>query len=234
MNIAVIPARGGSKRIPGKNIKLFLGKPIIAYSIEMALKCGIFDRVIVTTDSEEIARVARKYGAETPFMRPEDISGDFASTASVINHAIRWLIDQGDLVKYVCCIYATAPFIQSSYLIKGYQEMVNHKCAVCYSVTSFPFSVFRALKVNEKGCLEMIWPNFEMSRSQDLPDAYHDAGQFYWIDCKAFLKTPRLYSDDSRPVFLPRNLVQDIDTTEDWTDAEYKYNYDLFKDKGLK
>ena len=223
MNIAIIPARGGSKRIPGKNIKSFAGKPLISYSIEAALACGVFDHVAVSTDSEEIAAVAEAAGASVPFMRPEELSDDHTPTAPVITHAIEWFADAVARPDYACCIYATAPFLRPQYLIQGLEEMRRAGCATVYSVTSFPFPIFRGLKINEDGSLAMFWPEHELTRSQDLPEAYHDAGQFYWVDCGRFLAEPRLYARDSRPVVLPRYLVHDIDTPEDWTTAEYMY-----------
>lgn len=223
MIAAIIPARGGSKRIHKKNIKEFVGKPIIAYSIEAALNSKIFDRVIITTDSVEIADIAKQYGAEVPFFRPKELSDDRTPTAPVIAHAVNYLREEGDFPEYVCCIYATAPFLQPEYLVQGLQEIRQHQCATCYSVTTFPFPILRALKISGTGYLEMFWPEYEMTRSQDLPEAYHDAGQFYWVDCEKFMETPKLYSKNSRPIQLPRHLVQDIDTLEDWTRAEYMY-----------
>jgi len=223
MNLAIIPARGGSKRIPGKNTRLFSGKPVISYSIDVAISSGLFDKVIVTTDSDEIAGIASMYGAEVPFARPEELSDDYTATAPVIKHAIEWYQDRGVNIDYACCIYATAPFIRKTFLEQGYRIIREYRCASCYSVASFPFPIFRASKISDDGSLKMFWPEHEMTRSQDLPEAYYDAGQFYWIDAGKFLHDPRLYADDSRPVFLPRHLVQDIDTLEDWVRAEYMY-----------
>jgi pseudaminic acid cytidylyltransferase len=223
MNVAIIPARGGSKRIPGKNIKHFVGKPIIAYSIEAAKESGLFDRIFVSTDSEKIALTAKKFGAEVPFTRPKDLSGDFASTAMVILHALKWLEGQGTPAKYACCIYATAPFIKAKYIEKGYRLITRKSASAVFSVTSFPFSIFRALHIDEAGCLKMFWSEYEFARSNDMPEAYHDAGQFYWLDGKKFIKTKKIYSNDALPVIIPRFLVQDIDTKEDWKTAEVKY-----------
>ena len=223
MNVAIIPARGGSKRLPGKNIRSFLGKPIIAYSIEAALASSLFEKVLVSTDSEEIAEIAIEYGAVTPFLRPIELSDDQTATAPVIEHALNWFREQGDKIDYACCIYATAPFIQLDYLNRGFDLLVQENCASTYSVTSFPFPIFRACKINENGSLEMFWPENELARSQDLPEAYHDAGQFYWLHVDRFLQQKKLYASDSKPVILPRHLVQDIDTLEDWVRAEYMY-----------
>jgi pseudaminic acid cytidylyltransferase len=223
MKIAIIPARGGSKRIPGKNIKPFLGKPIIAYSIQAALDSGVFDRVVVSTDSEKITEIAKEYGAEVPFYRPGELCDDHTATAPVITHALEWFIQNNSKPDYACCIYATAPFLKPEYIKEGYEKISNNNCSSCYSITTFPFPIFRALRINEKGTLEMYWPEHELTRSQDLEAAYHDAGQFYWVNTEKFLKNPKLYANDSLPVVMPRYLVQDIDTMEDWKMAEYLF-----------
>ena len=223
MNVAIIPARGGSKRIPGKNVKLFAGKPIIAWSIEAAQESGIFDRIMVTTDSEEIARVARQCGAETPFVRPPELSDDFTPTAPVVAHSLEWLAAQGTPAQYACCIYATAPFVRGAAIKEGYELLTTRKVSSVFSVTTFPFPIFRALRLETDGHLAMFWPEHELTRSNDLPEAYHDAGQFYWLECATFLQNGRMYGKDALPVILPRYLVQDIDTPEDWQTAEYMH-----------
>ncbi|MBU4263796.1 MAG: pseudaminic acid cytidylyltransferase [Proteobacteria bacterium] len=223
MKVAIIPARGGSKRIVGKNIKPFMGKPVIAYSIEAARLSGLFDRIIVSTDAEEIAAVAREFGAETPFVRPAALADDFATTAVVVEHAVRWLRERNDPVRYVCCIYATAPFIRPADLRAGYELLVGRGVSSVFPVTSYPSSIFRALKIAGDGHLVMMWPEHELTRSNDLPEAFHDAGQFYWLDAAAFLRNSRMYGEDALPVILPRHLVQDIDTPEDWLLAELMY-----------
>jgi len=223
INVAVIPARGGSKRIPGKNIKPFLGKPIIAYSIQAAADTKLFKRVIVSTDSEEIARISREYGAETPFMRPPELCDDFTGTDAVVMHTLQWLMSRGESIDYVCCIYATAPFIRSQDIVRGYELVKKHRAESALSVTTFPYPIFRGMKINDTGRLEMIWPEHFTSRSQDLPTAYHDAGQFYWAEVRRYLREKRFLSDDAVPVIVPRYLVQDIDTPEDWTTAEILY-----------
>jgi pseudaminic acid cytidylyltransferase len=223
MKIAVIPARGGSKRIPRKNIKDFLGKPIIAYSIEAALGSGIFDRVIVSTDDREIASVAKSYGAETPFFRPNDISGDHVGTNTVVKHAVNWLAEQGQECEFVCCIYATAPFLQKQYLQQGYSKLVDSNKAFALSVTSFPFPIQRALRIDEEGNVNAFFPEYTFCRSQDLDEAYHDAGQFCWGRSEAFLNDEVVFSSASLLINLPRHFVQDIDTIEDWQRAELMY-----------
>jgi len=222
MNIAVIPARGGSKRIPKKNIKEFLGKPIIAYSIELALKSKLFDRVIVSTDSEEIADVAREYSAEVPFVRPKKLSDDVTGTVAVTRHALKWCLDNEDNIKYVCCIYATAPFLELNYLNNGYEILNREKKSFAFSVTSYPYPIQRALTIS-KGSVNMVLPENYMVRSQDLEECFHDAGQFYWGTTEAYLQELNMFTGISIPIVLPRYLVQDIDTLEDWNQAELMY-----------
>lgn len=231
MSIAVIPAREGSKRIPGKNVRLFAGKPLIAYAVEAAVASGLFSQVVVSTDSSVIARIAEEYGATVPFLRPKELADDHTPTAAVMGHAFQWLRDQGSLDEYGCCIYATAAFVSPAFLRKGYDTIRERKAASVFSVTTYEFPIFRSLKVNDAGSLEMFWPQYEMTRSQDLPEAYHDAGQFYWVAIDTFLATPRLYTADAAPVVLPRYLVQDIDTLEDWQRAELMYQ--ACKERGL-
>ena len=231
MNLAIIPARGGSKRIPGKNIKNFAGKPIICYSIEAAAKSNLFDRIIVSTDCDKIAEVSRGAGAEVPFVRPSELSDDHTPTAPVLEHALRWLEHEGCSVKYLCCIYPTAPFVRSEDLIKGYKLLVENNVSSVFSVTEFEFTIFRALKINDEGFVGMFWPEHELTRSQDLPQAYHDAGQFYWLDSETFLKNKKLYAKDAKPVIMPSFLVQDIDTLDDWKTAELLF--EVYKKNSL-
>jgi len=221
--VAIIPARGGSKRIPNKNVRPFAGKPMISYPITAALQSGVFDRVIVTTDSEEIAEVAVGHGAEAPFRRPARLADDHTTTAPVVVHALEWLAANGGPATQACCIYATAPFIRPTDLEAGHRILTETGASSAFSVTSFAFPIFRALKVTGEGQLAMFWPEHRLTRSQDLPEAFHDAGQFYWIDVARFLADPNFYAADARPVVLPRHLVQDIDTPEDWTTAEHMY-----------
>lgn len=223
MIVAIIPARGGSKRIPRKNIKHFAGKPILAYSINAARRTKIFDKIIVSTDSDDIAAVARKYGAEVPFMRPIHLADDHATTAAVILQALDWFRESNITVNYVCCIYATAPLIRADDISSGLEILKKRGAASAFSVTTFPYPIFRALKRNQADRLEMIWPDNLTSRSQDLPEAYHDAGQFYWAQVDRFREHKRFIGDDAVPVVIPRYLVQDIDTTEDWLTAELMF-----------
>jgi N-acylneuraminate cytidylyltransferase len=223
MNIAIIPARGGSKRIPRKNIKEFHGKPMIAYSIEVAIDSGCFDKVIVSTDDAEIAEVAIKYGAEVPFIRPANIADDYATTLDVIKHAIEFTEQQAWDVKNVCCIYATAPFLIPEFIQKGLQELTKNTIDYAFSATSFPFPIQRAIKLNTEQRVEMFQPEHLNTRSQDLEEAYHDAGQFYWGTAVAFSNGKPFFSPESKAILLPRKRVQDIDTPEDWELAEALY-----------
>ncbi|MGD9639199.1 MAG: pseudaminic acid cytidylyltransferase [Alphaproteobacteria bacterium] len=218
--IAIIPARGGSKRILKKNTKFFSGKPIIEYSIEAALKCDLFQKVIISTDSDEIASIAEKAGAEIPFMRPPELSDDLTTTAPVLVHAVKEMNKKGVDFPYFCCIYATAPFILPKYLIEGFELLKEKNLGSVFPITSYPFPIFRAHKIQEDGTLVMFWPEHMNTRSNTLPQAYHDAGQFYWYNTEKFLKEPVLYSKDAQGIVLPRFMVQDIDTPEDWETAE--------------
>ncbi len=223
MRVAVIPARGGSKRIPHKNIKLFAGQPVIVYSIRAALQSGLFDTVIVSTDDEAIADVAIKQGASVPFMRPADLADDFTGTNAVVKHAIAWLHANHGTVDQACCIYATAPFLQAETLRAGYSLLIEGQSQFVFAVTSFPFPVQRALHRDGAGHVTPLFPEYATSRSQDLTHAFHDAGQFYWGQASAFLDEAVLYSAVSKVIELPRYLVQDIDTFEDWERAELMY-----------
>ncbi|MFW2307808.1 pseudaminic acid cytidylyltransferase [Aliarcobacter butzleri] len=220
--VAIIPARGGSKRIPKKNIKNFHGKPLIAYSIEVALKSKLFDKVIVSTDDEEIAEIAKEFGAEVPFLRPKELSDDFTGTGAVINHAINFLKEQGENIDFVCTIYATAPLLNEKYLIEGFTKLKNSNAKNAFSCTSMPFPIQRTFKITKDERCEMFWPENFAKRSQDLEEAFQDAGQFYWTNLN--IKSDEIiFSKDSIPIILPRYLVQDIDTLEDWQRAEFMY-----------
>lgn len=220
MKLAIIPARGGSKRIPRKNIKPFYGKPMIAWSIEAANLSGLFEHIIVSTDDAEIAEVARHWGAEVPFMRPDELSNDYAGTTEVIAHATRWALEQGFDVDAVCCIYATAPFVQVDDLKRGLAALESGDWAYAFTVTDFAAPIFRSFKQNAEGGIEMFYPEHFLTRSQDLPTALHDAGQFYWGRPAAWLEGKRIFDRHSKPVVIPRWRVQDIDTQDDWERAE--------------
>ncbi|WP_393936812.1 pseudaminic acid cytidylyltransferase [Aeromonas rivipollensis] len=223
MRVAVIPARGGSKRIPRKNIRDFCGLPMIARSIQVACESGCFDRILVSTDDAEIAEVARTYGAEVPFLRPTALSDDYTGTIPVVAHAIGQLQQEGATPDEVCCIYATAPFIQADDLRQGLNLLRQQQADYAFSVTSYPFPIQRAVRINAAGQVEMFQPEHFATRSQDLEEAYHDAGQFYWGRAQAWLTGQPVFAGQSVPVLLPRSRVQDIDTPEDWARAELLY-----------
>ena len=225
MNIAIIPARGGSKRIPRKNIRNFCGKPLISYSIGAAKACGLFDHVIVTTDDAEIRDISNSYGAETPFVRPLELANDHVTTVPVIKQAVEWVTEHIGKVANVCCIYATAPFVQVSDLRKAYDLMIqNAVSGYVFSATNFPFPIQRAFKIKPTGLVEMFEPLNYLTRSQDLEEAYQDAGQFYWGSAETYRSGKIFFSVDSMAYILPRHMVQDIDTPEDWTRAELMYD----------
>lgn len=221
-NIAIIPARGGSKRIPHKNIKEFLGKPILAYSIEAALNSRLFEEVMVSTDDEEIANVAIKYGAKVPFMRSKTNSDDYATTMDVINEVLqKYKENQEKNFKYACCIYPTAPLIEICHLQEGFSKLISNNYTSVFPVVAFSYPVWRGLAIDDNGTTAMIWPEFTNSRSQDLQTVYHDAGQWYWFNNEN-LKNWN-WPENSGTLVLSEEHVQDIDTITDWKLAEMKY-----------
>jgi N-acylneuraminate cytidylyltransferase len=223
MKVAVIPARGGSKRIPRKNIKQFCGKPMLAWAVEAALESECFDLIIVSTDDEEIANVARNCGAQVPFRRPPELSDDYTGTIPVVAHAIRTLQSQGMSPDLVCCIYATAPFLQSADLNQGLEELRRSGADYAFSVTRYEFPIQRSIRISSSGRVEMFYPEYFNTRSQDLEVAFHDAGQFYWGRTEAWLSGKIIFSQAAIPVLLPQHRVQDIDTPEDWERAEWLF-----------
>lgn len=224
MRIAVIPARGGSKRIPFKNIRDFCGKPIIAWTIDAAINSACFDQVIVSTDNNEIAEIAKHYGAEAPFVRPTELSNDFAGTSIVIGHAIKWYISHGIRPDSVCCIYATAPFV-SIYDIRAGCAMIEDKnCDFAFSATAFAAPVQRAFRLTADGGLRMLNPECFDMRSQDLDQTYHDAGQFYWARSETWLNNEFIFGPRSRIVLIPKYRVHDIDDLDDWKRAELMFD----------
>lgn len=223
MKLAIIPARGGSKRIPRKNIKYFCGKPMIAWSIEAARLSGCFDRIIISTDDAGIAEVARTHGAEAPFVRPPELSDDHSGTIPVIAHAIDWMNHNVGAVDFACCLYATAPFVQPKDLSRGFSQLQESGADYAFSVTSYAYPIQRALRISTDQRIEMFQPECFGTRSQDLEEAFHDAGQFYWGLANAWLAHRPIFALNSIPVILPRHRVQDIDTPEDWEVAEQKF-----------
>lgn len=223
MKLAVIPARGGSKRIPRKNIKSFCGKPMIAWSIEVALESDCFDQIIVSTDDAEIADVAREYGATVPFIRPAELSDDHTGTIPVVRHAIEWFKSQRQSPEQVCCLYATAPFVRAEDILRGLEALSDYDCDYAFPVTSYASPIQRAIRITSVGRVEMFMSEHFNTRSQDLEEAYHDAGQFYWGYASAWLEGKVIFATGSAPVLLPRHRVQDIDTAEDWKRAEWMF-----------
>jgi len=221
--IAIIPARGGSKRIPRKNIKNFLGKPIIVYSIETALKSGLFDEIMVSTDDTEIAEIAQKHGAKVPFMRSEKNANDYATTADVLKEVLQnYRQLQQKNFEYACCIYPTAPFVSTELLQESFDLLNNNSFDTVFPVMAYSYPIQRALKIHE-GKMQLFQPEHLNTRSQDLEKAYHDAGQFYWLQVDKFQKSGKLWTDNTGVIVIDESQVQDIDTQEDWQLAELKY-----------
>ena len=223
MKVAIIPARGGSKRIEKKNIKFFCGKPIISRSIEIAHKTKLFDKIIVSTENKEIASIARRYNAETPYIRPFKLAGDRIGTAMVVSHAIRWLNNQGEYPHAVCCIYPTAVFAKPADIIKAYKKMINGNWNYVFSATTFQSTVIRSFTKLQNHGVKMLFPSKYNSRTQDLKKTYHDAGQFYWGRPEAWLKLKPVFNQLSTIINISRWRAHDIDTLEDWKQAEIIY-----------
>lgn len=221
-NLAIIPARGGSKRIPRKNIKPFMGKPIIAYSIEAALKSGLFEEVMVSTDDEEIAAVARQYGAKVPFMRSAETANDYATTFDVIEEVLNTYKAEERFFDVVCCIYATAPFVSDVKLQTSYQSLVENGYDSVYAVVAYSYPVQRGLKI-EQGRMSMLYPEYLNTRSQDLKPVYHDAGQFYFSKVKPLEEAKSFLGNNAGGIIYSELEVQDLDTETDWKLAEMKY-----------
>jgi pseudaminic acid cytidylyltransferase len=220
LNVAVILARGGSKRVPRKNIKNFCGKPMVAWPIEMAKESNLFDHILVSTDDEEIANISRSFLAEVPFTRPSDLSNDYAGTADVMAHSVNWMHAEGWEPEAICCIYATSVFLDKNDIKKGYDNLINGDWFYSFSATDFEYPIFRSFKKRNNGGVEMFFPEHFQSRSQDLPEALHDAAQFYWGKPESWLNKLKFFDQHSKPVIIPRWRIQDIDTMEDWKRAE--------------
>jgi pseudaminic acid cytidylyltransferase len=218
MNLCVIPARGGSKRIPRKNIKNFCGKPMIAWSIKVAQESQLFDRIIVSTDDEEIARIARDSGAETPFKRPVELADDLTPTAPVVGHAVESCISLGWNVEYGCCLYPCAPFLRVDDLVKSYGLAIDTDAEFVYPVTEYAHPIQRAMRQMPNDTMQFYSPQFEFTRTQDLEKSYHDAGQFYWGTASAWLENKKMHTDGiGMPI--PNWRVVDIDSEDDWKRA---------------
>ena len=220
MKLAVIPARGGSKRIPRKNVRPFCGRPMMAWAIDAARTSALFDHILVSTDDAEIAEMARDLGAEVPFIRPPELADDHAGTIPVMAHATNWAQAQGWPVEAVCCVYPTAPMISPGDLAEGLRLLGEGSCDFVFTATDYASPIFRAFVQTPGGGVEMVFPEHFGTRSQDLPSALHDAGQFYWGRPEAWLTATTLFGPRSTALHIPRWRVQDIDTPEDWLRAE--------------
>lgn len=221
--LCVIPARGGSKRIPRKNIKYFQGKPILSYSIKAALESGLFDEVMVSTDDVEIADVAKKYGAKVPFFRSIENSNDYATTVDVLNEVMQNYVDLDREFDAICCLYPTAPFVLPKHLKEGFEKLRSGNFSSVFAAVSFSYPIWRGLKETDNGKVEMIWPEFLNTRSQDMESTFHDAGQWYWFRPERIIKEGSLFTNNSSFIILDELEAQDIDNETDWKIAELKY-----------
>lgn len=221
--LAIIPARGGSKRIPRKNIKDFLGKPIISYSIEAAISSGLFDEVMVSTDDDEIKEISIRHGAKVPFLRSAKNSTDFATTLNVIEEVVTEYNNRGRTFGIGCCLYPTAPFITLQKLNEAHELLISNRFDSVFPVLRFSAPIQRSLRLGANKKVEMFYPEHLHSRSQDLEPAFHDAGQYYWVNIKPVLEKQKLWTDNSGGIEIGEMEGQDIDTLEDWTMAELKY-----------
>ena len=219
MKVAIIPARGGSKRIPRKNIKEFNGRPIIAWSILAAQESGLFDHIIVSTDDSEIRMIAEKYGATVPFIRPSDISDDHTPTVPVISHAVKEIEKLYQNIEYACCIYPCSPLLLASDMVEAFNMLESTGADFVYSVVEYPHPIFRSMRQSENGKMEFIYPKHELTRTQDLERVFHDAGQFYWGRAEAWRELKKMHTD-GLGMEIPSYRVVDIDTEDDWKRAE--------------
>lgn len=227
--LAIIPARGGSKRIPKKNIKQFLGKPIIAYSIETAIQSALFDEVMVSTEDHQVAEIAKSFGAQVPFFRSRQKADDHTGMAAIMLEVLEEYEKRGQQFDYLCCIFATAPFLKPEILTKAYETLLAGGCDCVFSALRFSYPIQRAFSYDEKGLMKMIWPENRVKRSQDLPETFHDAGQFYFIKVDALKKGGYFFSGRNKGIILHSNYAHDIDTQEDWEVAEMKYKLNFLK-----
>ena len=230
MNIAIITARGGSKRIPGKNSKPFLGKPIIAYAIEAAHVSGLFPHIVVSTDDEHIARLARQFGAEVPFLRPRELSDDHAGTDAVLVHAVAECRRIYGPWEYGCCIYPANPFLQTHDLERGLKLLTEKRATCAFPVVKYDFPIEQAISLLDSRPIAK-WPEQMAKNSQDLPDHYHDAGSFYWFNVDRFMASGQLFDKDAVAFTISAERCQDINTPEDWKRAEVKFRVLAEQDK---
>ncbi len=227
MRVAIIPARGGSKRIPKKNIQLFAGKPMIAHSILTAKSSGVFDRIIVSTDDLETADVARQWGADVPFIRPAELSGDHVTTVVAISHAVEWLVNHGCSIEHACCIYATAPLMRAEDIVGALELAQQGEWDYVFPATTFAYPILRAIRLAPDKGVRMYFPENVHTRSQDLIEAWHDAGQFYWGRREAWLNCIPIIGETASVFPIPRRCVQDIDSIDDWEYAELLYKISM-------
>ena len=220
MNLAIIPARGGSKRIKNKNIKLFFNKPVIYWSIKAAKQSRLFDKIIVSTDSKKIAKICKKYNVEVPFLRPKIFSSDKVSATKAVKHALFWFKDKGIHFNKICCIFPASPFVSKKIIKRGFNLLIKKKKSFAFTISSFSSPIQRALKINKNGYIEPVWPSNVITRTQKFENRYHDAGQIYWGTFEAFTKEKIIHSNNSVPIYIPSYLCHDIDTLEDWKKAE--------------
>jgi N-acylneuraminate cytidylyltransferase len=223
--ICIIPARGGSKRIPRKNVKMFLGKPVISYSIEAAKNSGLFDEIMVSTDDQEIAETAKQLGASVPFLRSSENSNDFATTIDVLKEVLAEYKKSGTEFTHVCCIYPVAPLIQTKHIIEGFELLIHTNCNAVIPVATFEYPVWRSFKKSENNLLSYQWPEYKRSRSQDLEELFHDAGQWYWSRSECMSTYNSLVTENTQGLEIPMIHVQDIDNEQDWMLAEFKYKF---------
>jgi pseudaminic acid cytidylyltransferase len=224
MRVAIIPARGGSKRIPHKNIRQFHAKPMIAWVIEAAISSNCFDHVVVSTDSEKILTIASRFGEVIPLVRPPQFSDDYTPLVPVVRHAITELEQELGQIEDVCCILPTAPMIRSCDIVATMRKLQERRNSYVLSITSYPFPVQRAVRLSEDGCVIMVEPEYYLTRSQDLEETFHDAGQFYWGSRNTWRTKDRLFDEAAYGHLIPRYRVQDIDTPEDWRRAELMFS----------
>lgn len=224
-DICIIPASRENKRLPGKNIKEFLGKPIIAYSIEVAIESSLFDQILVTTDDEEIAQVAMKYGATVPYIRYIKKSDDYENTLNVLEEVLIGIRESGQKIINACCLYPTVPFVTSDVLNEGRKLLLEQNMDTVLPIVSFSYPIWKGFRQSEKAQVDMVWGEHLNSRCQDLEAVFHDAGQWYWLNAQSFLQSKRLFTSKTKGIELSPLLVQDIDNEDDWKLAELKYGY---------
>ena len=225
-NLCIIPARGGSKRIPRKNVKPFMGKPMIAYSIENALATGLFNEVMVSTDDQEIVQVAKQYGAKVPFLRSENTSNDYAILADVIREVLEMYSMENKHFDNICVLLATSPLLRSKSIVEAYDKLISSEFTTILPVVQFSYPILRSYNMDENGAVKWNWPEHAKTRSQDLAPAYHDSGTFYWHKVEAWLEG-NMYRGG---IIVSEDTVQDIDTEQDWIVAEMKYKLLFNKD----